>query len=116
MPIEHAPYDRTTGELLHYVRDPNAIDWRANDPFEAELRLEDIHRGRSSVFTMWLDVQAARASDASDQPGIVPRYPMFMIDLMELLRARGVRKGGRVAGRWQVVKRGMNYGVQYLPD
>jgi hypothetical protein len=120
VPIEHAPFDRTTGELLHYVRDAAdaQIDWRPNTPFEAELRLDGIHRGRSSVYTVWLDAAAAQAADANDAaPGVpVPRYPMFMIDLMDLLRARGVRKGARVAGRWLVVKRGMNYGVQYLPD
>lgn len=119
MAIDRVPYHSRTGELLHYASEYTTdVEWRGNEPFEAELRLEGIVRGRSSAYAVWLDYEAARQADQIDDPDLapaVPRYPLFLTDLVELLRHKGIRKGGRVAGTWRVVKRGQNYGLALVP-
>lgn len=106
MPIEQAPYDKQ-GNLLHFTYasptdDNDAVDWRDNEPFEAVLTLQGAQRGRSSAYLVWADEQGCE-------------YPMFIRDLTDLLRERGVRKGGKVSARWHAVKRGLNHGVALAP-
>lgn len=90
---------RSHWELLSFVpKWVTDVDWRPNDAFEAELHLRTFHRGRSSVTFEFVD-------EATDV-----RYPMFVSDVFELMKFGEVSQGV-VSGKWQVVKRGANYGL-----
>ena len=94
------PTPRAHWELIGYVAGWAAadIDWRPNEPFEAELRLRTFHRGRSSVTFEFVE-------EASDV-----HYPMFVSDVFMLMKFGEVSQGV-VSGKWQAVKRGANYGL-----
>ena len=78
-------------------------DWRPNEVFHACLQIDSTRSGRSAKYVIWTPVA----------PGPDDRrtYPMFVTDLVEVLRA-GVERGGIVCGRWIVAKRGQNYGLK----
>jgi hypothetical protein len=65
---------------------------------DATLTISDMHRGRSAAYF-----------ECVDEGG--HRFPLFMTDLLEVVRALDIRRG-TVAGRWVVCKRGQNYGVR----
>jgi hypothetical protein len=117
MAVDKAPYDRG-GNLQHFPHDqsdwddtcgrqpdgswkvPPQIppDWRPNTPFLATLTLRGMIRGRSAAYLQW-----------ADSGGRV--YPMFLVDLVDLLKSRAV-ECGTVTAWWVVAKRGQNYGIQ----
>ncbi|GAA4599933.1 hypothetical protein GCM10023194_80940 [Planotetraspora phitsanulokensis] len=113
MPLLEAPYDEQ-GNLLDYaptryrldeeakrvVEVPFDCDWRRNVPFATFMTLDGMVRGRSAANFRWLD-------------GDGHRFPMFMKDMTDLLSAATITRGV-VTGRWDIVKRGANYGVRYL--
>mgnify|MGYP001574538337 CR=1 FL=1 len=78
---------------------PNWID---NAPFEAKLSILDTHRGRSAAYFR-----------LADSGGHI--YPMFMTDMLELLMQTTI-VNGVVVGRWQIRKRGQNYGISLSTD
>lgn len=39
---------------------------------------------------------------------------MFMTDMNDLIVNHGIKKGGNLKGKFTFIKRGSNYGVQYL--
>lgn len=88
-------------ELLEYAYQPQGIEWRPNDPFEATLLLIDCERGRSAARFIWEDRQTQT------------RYPMFMSGMLDLVKNHSTHKG-KVTATWQVVKRGQNYGLEAL--
>ncbi|WP_155375787.1 hypothetical protein [Catellatospora vulcania] len=73
----------------------------ANEPFAATLTLVSGNRGRSAAYFLWRD-------------GAGRTYPMFMSDLVDVLMVKLVDRGV-VNGRWQVRKRGQNYGLALAP-
>lgn len=90
---------RSHWELLSFIPQwVTDVDWRPNEPFEAELRLRTFQRGRSSVTFEFVD------------EATTIRYPMFVSDVFELMKFGEVSQG-LVTGEWQVVKRGTNYGL-----
>ncbi|KZM72183.1 hypothetical protein [Nocardia terpenica] len=74
------------------------IEWRENTPFTATLRVFDLTRGRSSIKYLFTDDSTGR------------QWEMFATDMLELLTSRTIDRG-QIHGRWQVVKRGANYGL-----
>lgn len=77
-------------------------EWRDNDVFEAVMALEgSLGRGRSAKYVFWAN---------GDK-----HFPMFVADLVELVRNAEVSLGGIVTGSWRVRKRGENYGLIYWP-
>lgn len=89
-----------------------------NEVFTAEMRLLDFERGRSSAVFIWITKNGRR-------------FQMFMVDMVETIRLFGIRKAdnppqtvpgrlfrgrekvnGYSSGRWRIVKRGQNYGLQ----
>lgn len=109
MPPSHVPYD-DNGNLLHFpatrytydngVRTEVPYDWRPNEPFTATMTMYGMSRGRSAAYFHWTDSEGHR-------------FPMFMKDLGDLLRAATLVRG-TITGRWDVAKRGENYGLRYL--
>lgn len=113
---------RETGEVLdtEVVR---ALDWRErdhvrtvyaqpemrpNDIWSGTLRLDDFQRGRSAARFIWY---------ADGDPVYDRRtYPMFMVDMLELVKTQGVQPGGLVHGRWNVAKRGANFGIKLVTE
>lgn len=87
------------GSLQHWPSYDD-VEWRPNEPFEAVLKLTDYERGYSSAILFWDDAEGHR-------------YPMFMVELADLLRATEINQS-RVSGWWKGCKRGRNYGVRYL--
>lgn len=75
----------------------DAYTWEPNEPFEATLTLSHLERGRSAARFWW---------DSEDS-----RYPMFGQGLTDMLKAV-VLDHGTVTGKWIVVKRGANYGIE----
>lgn len=41
-------------------------------------------------------------------------FNMFMTDMNDLIVNHGIKKGGNLKGKFTFIKRGSNYGVQYL--
>ncbi|MEU7911358.1 hypothetical protein [Microbispora bryophytorum] len=111
MPATHAPYN-ANGDLMHFpetrhkydlenkTREEIPYDWRPNEPFTATLTLMRMSRGRSAAYFYWRDADNHE-------------FPMFMTDLCDLLTGTTIDRG-TVTGRWDVVKRGKNYGLRYL--
>lgn len=99
------------GGLLHYPRQEwNGVRYvdgptLPNDPFHATLRLTGMESGRSAKYVMWAAV--------SETDGRT--WPMFVADLLDLLQ-HGTVTGGVASGRWQVRKRGANYGLARAVD
>lgn len=94
------------GSLLHYAEkvwdgsryvDPTMVP---NDPFHATLRLSGMESGRSAKYVLW----------AAVDPLDGRTWPMFVADLIELAQHATITNGV-VSGRWQVCKRGQNYGL-----
>ena len=77
------------------------VKWDDIDTFQAFLVLEGLERGRSAAYFWWKD----RDSDAT--------YPMFMKDMVELLKYGQVYHG-TVFGKWAPAKRGENYGIKHV--
>lgn len=101
-----APFDQD-GNLLHYVytsaytRAPgeaSGLDWRPVEPFTATLTIETMHSGRSAKYLEWRDPDGHR-------------YPMFVADLLAMLR-EAVIDHGTLTASWLVRKRGENYGIR----
>jgi hypothetical protein len=102
------PYS-SRGNLLHYARAENNsysrlndsdVDWRENEPFVAELELDRSVSGRSAKYVIW-------HGDEGHQ------FPMFVVDLVDMVKDGATITGGKVEATWKVRKRGQNYGVRY---
>lgn len=81
-------------------------EWRDNVPVEMVLQLAGIERGRSAARFVWTQLSNGAT------------FPMFMIDMAELVMMNGQRieAGGLVLGKWIVKKRGANYGIALLSE
>lgn len=92
-------------ELMEYPEtwSDNPIEWRSNDPFEATLELQSMERGRSAARFVWKD----------DKTNTY--YPMFMSGMLDLAQNSNIF-GGLTQGKWIVVKRGSNYGIERYED
>lgn len=79
--------------------------YKDNYEFDATLRIEGFHRGRSAAnFTM---VDNYRKN----------KYNMFMSDLVEALKGVGAEPGENGAiltGRWTFCKKGSNFGIKLV--
>ena len=107
--LEEFPFD-ASGNLMHYpqttysydehqLRVPNVPVWMEVEPFDAVLRFKGYSRGQSAAYFTWQDVY----SDI--------KYPMFLKQLSELITTSNIVNGVARA-RWEIIKRGMNYGIQ----
>jgi DNA-binding PadR family transcriptional regulator len=103
------PYSRH-GNLLHYARAENDsyrhlnesnVDWRENEPFQAELELDRSVSGRSAKYVIWHDPEGRQ-------------FPMFVVDLVEMIKDGATVSGGKILATWMARKRGQNYGVRYF--
>ncbi len=91
------PYQPGTGPWSMSI--PREVDWKDVGQFFAVLKLQGLHRGRSAAFFWWKDESTGAT------------YPMFMVDLVDLLRRKSVYLGV-AAAHWQPQKRGENYGIR----
>lgn len=94
--------------LLEYTYGPpgeqlstgdDIIDWRPNEPFEATLTIRELERGRSAA-RFWFEDEENKI-----------RYPFFGQTLVDMLSVSEM-KNGKVRGKWIVVKKGANYGIE----
>lgn len=90
------PFD-LDGNLREYAG-YGETEWRENVPFEAVLEVVGYERGRSAVRVIFRDED-------------LHKYPMFVSDLVEMLKTSMVIEG-KVAGTWVGTKKGQNYGVK----
>ena len=102
--LTKAPYD-SRGNLLHFAgRLPNewssAHEWRPNEPMELRLTIDGVTSGRSAKYVTWLDADGHH-------------YPMFVVDLVEMIRDGTPIVAGAVHAMFRVRKRGQNYGLCY---
>jgi hypothetical protein len=94
------------GSLLHYASayfESANVDWVEPFRFEATLQLDRMQTGRSAKYVWWIDTTTGQ------------QYPMFITDLMEVVRS-GCLKGGIKQGTWKTVKRGQNFGISPVYD
>lgn len=96
------PYDRY-GNMIGYPGQNPPFVWRANIPFRATLRLQEVRRFVSSARAFWRDTE----TDA--------RYPMLLPDLSELLVKGTIRQGVATAW-WMAEKRGKNFGIRLATE
>lgn len=94
-------YNHPAGDLLPYPYPFLAIDWRENTPFYAKMTIADYERGRS----------AARFN-VKDEVGHI--YPIFLSDMVDIIKTVGVGAGGVISGNWIGVKKGRNYGLKLI--
>lgn len=96
--LKEAPFD-SRGDLLHYSdhRWAGGAEWRPNEPMELQLAIDEVRSGRSAKYLMWTDADG-RA------------YPMFVSDLIDLMREADIVHG-TVHALFQVRKRGQNFGL-----
>lgn len=109
--LKQAPYD-SKGSLLHFAGygtgagdSSPGVTWRDNDPFHATLQVVDMRSGRSAKYVI------LKHPNSDDERA----FPMFVTELLDMLAATTVHHG-IVSGRWQVRKRGQNYGLVYLGE
>lgn len=83
------------GNLMHTVGEDDVPDWRPNDPFIAEMVIDWMEPGASIKRVLLL----------RETGGDQRCFPMFVDDLLDLLRMSTVRNGV-VTGKWRVKKTG----------
>lgn len=76
----------------------STIEMRKIEPFNATMVVADFRRGRSAAQFIW-----------KDEAGNT--YPMFMRDMVDLLKNRTI-ESGKITDTWIVQKRGANYGIR----
>ncbi len=91
MPV---PFGRD-GSLLRTAE--NVYEWHPNEPFRRTLTLRPRKGGGSRAYVTWEDAAGCR-------------FPMFTIDLIDLLSHSTVSRGVTV-GWWTITKRGSAYGI-----
>lgn len=79
------------------------LEWvDANHEITGRLTLDEgIHSGRSAKFVSWTHTDGRN-------------FPMFIAELVKLVRTGDVEPGGGIEGLFKVVKRGQNYGIEYV--
>jgi hypothetical protein len=97
--LQHYPTPWWTANLSTGEREYHEPEWRTPQPMRAVLVYEGYARGRSAAYFVW------RHSITGT------RYPMFMTDLDDMLRARTIPLQG-VLATWIECKRGSNYGIR----
>lgn len=110
--VRVVPYDGK-GNLLHWTKQNVGIDladswggmtrWLPNEPFTETLKLGNIHTGRSAKYVMW------SAEDGRT-------FPMFVADLVGMVRDSVGLTQGSLSARWMVAKRGQNYGIRLAKE
>lgn len=86
------------GDFAHPEYGYEGEEWRENEPFQARMTIHDMYSGRSAKGLYW-----------KDQHG--NEYPMFVSDLVDLLKNADVLSGEANAV-WIIAKRGQNYGIR----
>lgn len=88
-------------ELIKLGEVVSSLTWIDNYIFEATLSVGEVSRGRSSVKFSMHDETA--------------EYEMFAKGFSEMVKTAVINKG-KVTGKWCYVKRGANYGIEYLGE
>lgn len=96
--LKEAPFN-SRGDLEHYAGYGCTGEWRPNTPMELELAIDRVLSGRSAKYLMWVDADGHN-------------YPMFVSDLIDMLR-EVVVDHGTIHAMFQVRKRGQNFGLCY---
>jgi hypothetical protein len=82
------------GTLIHQVKEGELPEWRENMPFTASLSIDWLEPGASVKRVMILRDNATGSA-----------YPMFVDDLVDLLR-HSIVDHGVVSGTWRVKRTG----------
>ena len=84
---------------MHYAAGYFKVEWKQNFEFDSVLGVRNMERGRSAKYLMWEDEQGRE-------------YPMFIVDLLDLLQRGIVHEGITAPFTWTFRKRGQNYGIR----
>lgn len=82
-------------------------EWRMNQPWRASLQLDTVTSGRSAKYVIWRPVNL---------PLDRRTFPMFVTDLLDVVKNGEIQPGGIVSARWMVAKRGQNYGLRLAKE
>lgn len=93
------------GSLMHYAPANSSSfytlhEWCEPFEFEATLQLDYTISGRSAKYVMW------SAEDGRT-------FPMFVTDLIDLIKGSDNLLDGKVTAVWYTGKRGANYGIKF---
>lgn len=104
--------DAPWGKIERQIRtDWKAIhigpEWRMNQPWRASLQLDTVQSGRSAKYVIWRPVNL---------PLDRRTFPMFVTDLLDVIKTGEIQPGGIVSARWMVAKRGQNYGLRLAKE
>jgi hypothetical protein len=81
------------------------IEWVELQPFAAQsMEIVGFYRGAVSAAKIILE----------DENGL--SYPMFLSDVVDLMRTANIFQGIVWGGIWQATKKGQNYGIKLVPD
>lgn len=78
---------------------------RDNEPFFAVGTYTGTGRGRSAAYFCYNLIQT---------DGVRWHVQMFMSEMDRIIRTNGLPVGGTLQGTWKFMKRGQNYGIQFL--
>lgn len=96
------------GSLCHYGdRDygyGDKVEWVPPFAFTATLTIEGLHSGRSAKWVTFREEASGRV------------YPMFIAELVSLIKLGNIEVGGHVTGCFKVVKRGSNFGIERVTE
>lgn len=85
-----------------YTYERENTDWVPNVPFGCILTYKEYTRGRSAVNFIFVGPRGET-------------YPMFIKDFEQLVLRKHI-VNGKVAGMWEFVKRGANYGIRLVDE
>lgn len=88
-------------EMQHYGTDRH--EWVELQPFAAQsMEIVGFYRGAVSAAKIILE----------DENGL--SYPMFLSDVVDLMRTANIFQGVIWGGVWEATKKGQNYGIRLL--
>ncbi len=108
--VTQVPYD-PAGNLCHHASAGNRYTlnktdgpiWKPNEPFREVMTVNAMRSSASGKYVVLINAEGCT-------------FPMFIIDLLELLARTTITKGVTEPLNWIVRKRGENYGIALAPD
>ncbi|MFE5290421.1 hypothetical protein ACFRAQ_36205 [Nocardia sp. NPDC056611] len=95
--LSEIPFNTVTGHMEAFPSPQS--EWRANESFDASLRIVGTVRGQSAARYVAEDIETGR------------QYPMFMTEMLAIIQTATIDRGV-IAGTWIGCKRGANYGIR----
>jgi len=108
VPIIGAHFTQISGpQARKYKVVKRQPEWRPNEPFHATFAIDSVRSGRSAKYVILTSVESPEDSRT---------WPMFVVDLIDVMIRTGIERRAIMSGRWMVAKRGQNYGLRLTKE